>query len=359
MIKEFISKVVRGDDLTEIEMEKAMDEIMSGTATPAQIGSFITALRLKGESVDEIAGAAKAMRAKATKICGNNHIVNIDRDEINIEDETILDIVGTGGDGTRTFNVSTTTAFVAAGGGIKVAKHGNRAVSSICGSADVIENLGVDLDLTSTDVERCINEVGIGFLYAPIFHGAMKYAAGPRREIGIRSIFNLLGPVTNPAGASVQVLGVYEPSLTDKMAHVLKRLGTKEAFVVCGEGTFDEISICGPTRVSHLKDDSIHTFQMTPEVYGFKRAALEEIVGGDAKENARIIRNILDGEKGPKREMVLLNASAAFMTTGLCDNFRDGIEIAMDSIDSGKACKKLDKMIEFTRQCKPFIRNEL
>ena len=359
MIKEFISKVVRGDDLTEIEMEKAMDEIMSGTATPAQIGSFITALRLKGESVDEIAGAAKAMRAKATKICGNNHIVNIDRDEINIEDEIILDIVGTGGDGTRTFNVSTTTAFVAAGGGIKVAKHGNRAVSSICGSADVIENLGVDLDLTSTDVERCINEVGIGFLYAPIFHGAMKYAAGPRREIGIRSIFNLLGPVTNPAGASVQVLGVYEPSLTDKMAHVLKRLGTKEAFVVCGEGTFDEISICGPTRVSRLKDDSIHTFQMTPEVYGFKRAALEEIVGGDAKENARIIRNILDGEKGPKREMVLLNASAAFMTTGLCDNFRDGIEIAMDSIDSGKACKKLDKMIEFTRQCKPFIRNEL
>ncbi|MDP6395705.1 MAG: anthranilate phosphoribosyltransferase [Desulfobacterales bacterium] len=359
MIKEFISKVVRGDDLTEIEMEKAMDEIMSGTATPAQIGSFITALRLKGESVDEIAGAARAMRAKATKICGNNHIVNIDRDEINIEDETILDIVGTGGDGTRTFNVSTTTAFVAAGGGIKVAKHGNRAVSSICGSADVIENLGVDLDLTSTDVERCIKEVGIGFLYAPIFHGAMKYAAGPRREIGIRSIFNLLGPVTNPAGASVQVLGVYEPSLTDKMAHVLKRLGTKEAFVVCGEGTFDEISICGPTRVSHLKDDSIHTFQMTPEVHGFKRAALEEIVGGDAKENARIIRNILDGEKGPKREMVLLNASAAFMTTGLCDNFRDGIEIAMDSIDSGKACKKLDKMIEFTRQCKPFIRNEL
>jgi len=359
MIKEFISKVVRGDDLTEIEMEKAMDEIMSGTATPAQIGSFITALRLKGETVDEITGAARAMRTKATKICGNNHIVNIDRDEINIEDETILDIVGTGGDGTRTFNVSTTTAFVAAGGGIKVAKHGNRAVSSICGSADVIENLGVDLDLTSTDVERCINEVGIGFLYAPIFHGAMKYAAGPRREIGIRSIFNLLGPVTNPAGASVQVLGVYEPSLTDKMAHVLKRLGTKEAFVVCGEGTFDEISICGPTRVSHLKDDSVHTFQMTPEAYGFKRAALEEIVGGDAKENARIIRNILDGEKGPKREMVLLNASAAFMAAGLCDNFRDGIEIAMASIDSGKAHKKLDKMIEFTRQCKPFIRNEL
>lgn len=359
MIKEFISKVVQGHDLKEVEMEKAMDEIMSGTATPAQIGSFITALRLKGETVDEIAGAARAMRAKATKICGDNHIVNIDRDEINIEDETILDVVGTGGDGTRTFNVSTTTAFVAAGGGIKVAKHGNRAVSSICGSADVIEKLQVDLDLTTTDVERCINEVGIGFLYAPIFHGAMKYAAGPRREIGIRSIFNLLGPVTNPAGASVQVLGVYESGLTDKMANVLKRLGTKEAFVVCGEGTFDEISICGPTRVSHLKDDSVHTFQMTPEAYGFNRAAIEDIVGGDATENARIIQNILDGEKGPKREMVLLNASAAFVASGLCDNFKDGIKIAIDSIDTGKARNKLDKMIEFTRQCRPFIRNEL
>jgi len=265
MIKEFISKVVRGEDLTEAEMEKAMDEIMTGTATPAQIGAFITALRLKGETVDEITGAARAMRAKATKINVNNHLVNIDRDEINIEDETILDIVGTGGDGTRTFNVSTTTAFVAAGGGIKVAKHGNRAVSSLCGSADVLENMGVNLDVTSTDVGKCINEIGIGFLYAPLFHGAMKYAAGPRQEIGIRSIFNLLGPVTNPAGASVQVLGVYEQSLTDKIALVLKRLGTKEAFVVCGEGTFDEISICGPTRVSHLKDENVSTFQMTPE----------------------------------------------------------------------------------------------
>ncbi len=194
MIKEFISKVVRGEDLTEAEMEKAMDEIMTGTATPAQIGAFITALRLKGETVDEITGAARAMRAKAIKINVNNHLVNIDRDEINIEDETILDIVGTGGDGTRTFNVSTTTAFVAAGGGIKVAKHGNRAVSSLCGSADVLENLGVNLDVTSTDVAQCINEIGIGFLYAPIFHGAMKHAAGPRQEIGIRSIFNLLGP---------------------------------------------------------------------------------------------------------------------------------------------------------------------
>jgi anthranilate phosphoribosyltransferase len=356
MIKEFISKVVRGEDLTEAEMETAMTEIMIGTATPAQIGAFITALRLKGETVDEITGAARAMRAKSTKINVNNHLVNIDRDEINIDDETILDIVGTGGDGTRTFNVSTTTAFVAAGGGIKVAKHGNRAVSSLCGSADVLENLGVNLDITSTDVEKCINETGIGFLYAPIFHGAMKHAAGPRQEIGIRSIFNLLGPVTNPAGASVQVLGVYEQSLTDKIALVLKRLGTKEAFVVCGEGTFDEISICGPTKVSHLKSDNVSTFQMTPEEYDFKRADLADIVGGDARKNAKIVRKILDGEKGPKRDMVLLNASAAFVASGLCDNFKDGVQIAEDSIDSGKARLKLDQLIEFTRQCQPFVR---
>jgi anthranilate phosphoribosyltransferase len=356
MIKEFISKVVRGKDLTEAEMEKVMAEIMTGAATPAQIGAFITALRLKGETVDEITGAARAMRAKATKINVNNHLVNIDRDEINIDDETILDIVGTGGDGTRTFNVSTTTAFVAAGGGIKVAKHGNRAVSSLCGCADVLENLGVNLDITSTDVEKCINETGIGFLYAPIFHGAMKHAAGPRQEIGIRSIFNLLGPVTNPAGASVQVLGVYEQSLTDKIALVLKRLGTKEAFVVCGEGTFDEISICGPTKVSHLKSDDVSTFQMTPEEYDFKRAVLTDIVGGDAGENAKIIRNILDGEKGPKRDMVLLNASAAFVASGLCDNFKDGIHMAVASIDSGKARNKLDQLIEFTQQCRPFVR---
>lgn len=359
MIKKLIAKVVRGEDLTEDEMAAAMDEIMTGIATAAQIGAFITALRLKGETVDEITGAARTMRAKATKININNHAVNIDRDEINIEDETILDIVGTGGDGTRTFNVSTTTAFVAAGGGIKVAKHGNRAVSSLCGSADVLESLNVNLDLTSTDVENCISEIGIGFLYAPLFHGAMKYAAGPRREIGIRSIFNLLGPVTNPAGASAQVLGVYEAGLTDKIALVLKRLGTREAFVVCGEGTYDEISICGPTKVSHLKDGEVHTFQMTPEEYGLKRADCEDIVGGDAAENASITRSILNGDKGSKRDMVLLNASAAFVASGVCDNINDGIQIARDAIDSGKARQKLDHLIEYTRQCTPYIRKAL
>ena len=359
MIKMFIAKVVRGEDLTEDEMANAMDEIMTGSATEAQIGAFITALRLKGETVDEITGAARTMRAKATQININNHAVNIDRDEINIEDETILDIVGTGGDGTRTFNVSTTTAFVAAGGGIKVAKHGNRAVSSLCGSADVLESLKVNLDLTSSDVENCINEIGIGFLYAPLFHGAMKYAAGPRKEIGIRSIFNLLGPVTNPAGASAQVLGVYDESLTDKIALVLKRLGTKEAFVVCGEGTYDEISICGPTKVSHLKNDEIDTFQIKPEDYGLNRADCEDIVGGNAAENADITRSILNGDTGPKRDMVLLNAAAAFAASGLCDNLGDGIEIAAGAIDSGKARQKLEQLIEFTQGCKPYIRKAL
>lgn len=359
MIKEMIRKVVRGSDLTEVEMEGAMEDIMSGNATPAQIGSFVTALRLKGETVEEITGAAKAMRARATRVNLNNHVISIDRDEINVEDETILDTCGTGGDGTNTFNVSTATAFVAAGGGVKVAKHGNRAVSSLCGSADVLENLGVKLDINHSDVERCIQETGIGFLYAPLFHGAMKHAVIPRQEIGIRTIFNLLGPLTNPAGASAQVLGVYDPALTEKIATVLGRLGAKEAFVVSGEGTFDEISICGSTRVSHLKRGEINTFDMTPEEYGFKRAAPEAIRGGDAKENAQIIRNILDGEKGPKREMVVLNASAAFVTTGLDKSFDEGIERAKDSIDSGKAREKLLSLIDFTQECSAFVRKEL
>lgn len=343
MIKELISKIVGGNDLTETEMENAMDEIMSGQATPAQIGAFITGLRLKGETVDEITGAARTMRAKATKIK-----VSLDPSSI---DQTILDIVGTGGDGTRTFNVSTTTAFVAAGAGITVAKHGNRAVSSMCGSADVLERLGVNLNITSKDVEKCVNEIGIGFLFAPVFHGAMKHAAGPRREIGIRSIFNLLGPVTNPAGASVLVLGVYDLDLTDKIAMVLNRLGTREAFVVCGEGTFDEISICGPTRVSHLKNGEVKTFKMTPEEYGFKRAAIEDIVGGNAEENADIVMNLLAGEKGPKRDMVLLNAAAAFVAASRAKDFKEGIRIGEDSIDSGKASKKLERLIEFTQKC--------
>ena len=351
MIKEAIAKAVKGDDLTEEEMVGVMEEIMTGNATPAQIGSFITALRIKGETVDEITGAARVMRAKAVRVHPKGRLVNIDRDEINVDEETILDTCGTGGDGTSTFNVSTATAFVAAGAGVKVAKHGNRAVSSLCGSADVLKDLGVKLEIDPTDVERCIREIGIGFLFAPLFHGAMKYAAGPRQEIGLRTIFNLLGPLTNPAGASVQVLGVYDPDLTEKIARVLGKLGSKEAFVVCGEGTFDEISICSPTRVSHLKDGSVKTFEMTPESYGFKRANPEDIKGGNAQQNARIIQEILDGAKGPRRDMVLLNTAAAFVAAGLDRDFKEGIQRSKDSIDSGQARVKLDALVRFTQQC--------
>jgi len=351
MIKESILKVVGGEDLTEKEMEETMREIMTGEATPAQIGSFVTALRMKGETVDEISGAARVMRAKATKIHLDQGVVNIDRDEINVESETLLDTCGTGGDGTRTFNVSTATAFVAAGAGVRVAKHGNRAVSSLCGSADVLASLGVNLEIKPSDVERCIREIGIGFLYAPLFHGAMKHAAGPRREIGLRTIFNLLGPLTNPAGATAQVLGVYSMDLTEKIAKVLQRLGTKEAFVVCGEGTFDEISICGSTRISHLREGSVRTFGITPEQYGCKRADPREIQGGDARENGNIIRKIFGGEKGPRRDMVLLNAAAAFVVTGLDDDLTGGIERAEHSIDSARAGEKLDALIRFSQAC--------
>ena len=359
MIKEAIAKVVNRQDLTEQEMISTMNEIMTGQTTASQIGSFLTALRMKGETVAEITGAAKVMREKAGKIDVSNHLVNIDRDEINAEDETLLDIVGTGGDGTRTFNVSTTTAFVAAGAGLRVAKHGNRAVSSLCGSADVLENLGVNLDINHADVERCVNEVGIGFLYAPSFHGAMKYAAKPRREIGLRTLFNLLGPLTNPANANVQVLGVYSPDLTEMMASVLNNLGTREAFVVCGEGTYDEISICGRTKITHLKNNALNTFDIEPETYGFKRAAPEDIQGGNAKRNAEIIRRILDGEKGPKRDMVLLNAASAYVASGLDTDFVEGIKRAETVIDSGKAKEKMEALVDFTRGCTDFVRKEL
>ncbi|MBI5586576.1 MAG: anthranilate phosphoribosyltransferase [Deltaproteobacteria bacterium] len=358
-IKSAIAKVVQGADLDEREMEETMMEIIDGQTTPAQIGALITALRIKGETVAEITGAARALRARADALNLNNHSVNLDRDEINIEEETILDTCGTGGDGTRTFNVSTATALVAAGAGVKVAKHGNRAVSSLCGSADVLEHLGVNLDLTRSDVERCLRELGIGFLYAPLFHSALKHAAGPRREIGLRTIFNLLGPLTNPAGASAQVMGVYAPELTEKLARVLDRLGTREAFVVCGEGALDEISICGPTRVSHLRDHRVRTFELTPEEVGFQRAPLEAIRGGDAAANARIIRSILAGEPGPKREMVLLNTAAAFRAVGLDDTFPDGIRRAAEAIDSGKAQMKLDQLIAFSQECRPFLRKAI
>ena len=351
MIKDAITTLIRGKSLSENEAFMAMGDILEGKATSTQIGSFTTALRIKGETVDEITGAAKAMRARIARVDLGNHLVNIDRDEINIEDETILDTCGTGGSGTNTFNVSTATALVVAGGGIKVAKHGQRTLSNHCGSADVLEALGLKLDISRTEVERCIREVGIGFLYAPLFYGAMKYPVGPRRELGFRTIFNLLGPLTNPAGASVQILGVYDPHLTEKMAQVLMRLGTIEAFVVYGEGTFDEISICGTTRVSHLKDNQVSSYTLNPEEFGINLAKPDDIRGGSAKENAQIIKAILSGEKGPKRDMVVLNAGAAFVAAGLDKQMKAGIARAGDAIDSGRAREKLDALVSFTQHC--------
>jgi anthranilate phosphoribosyltransferase len=335
MIKEMIQKVVKSEDLTEDEMIGVI---------------FITALRMKGETIEEITGAAKVMRAKATPISVSGDTVDIDRDDINVDQETIVDTCGTGGDGTNTFNVSTTTAFVAAGGGLKVAKHGNRSVSSQCGSADVLEALGVNLDVTPEVVEACVRKVGIGFLFAPKLHGAMKYAIGPRREIGIRSVFNVLGPLTNPAGANVQVLGVYDPQLTAVLAQVLQRLGSKSALVVHGDGSFDEISITGPTQVSELRDGAIKNYRIKPEDFGMARAGVADIKGGDAKANAIIVKEILEGQTGPKRDMVLLNAGATFYAAAKAADLQGGIALAAQSIDSGGAKQKLEQLIEKTNQ---------
>lgn len=347
MIKEAISKIVQRENLTEKEAVDVMTEIMTGQATEAQVASFITALRMKGETVDEITGCAKVMREHATKITVKKHAVDIDRDEINIDWETIVDTCGTGGDKTKTFNVSTATAFVAAGAGLVVAKHGNRAVSSKCGSADVLEELGINLELPSEKVEECINKIGIGFLYAPLLHSAMKFAIGPRRQIGIRTIFNILGPLTNPAGANAQVLGVYSQELTEVLAFVLKNLGTKNAFVVHGIDSVDEISVTGKTQISELKNGIIKTYTVKPENFGLKKAKIEDIAGGDAKENARIITDILSGKKGPKRDIVLLNASAVLTAAGKSKNIKEGIPLAEKSIDSGKALKKLEELKKY------------
>jgi anthranilate phosphoribosyltransferase len=359
MIRKTIAKVVSGNNLTEEEMRAAMEMILSGNASPAQIAAFITALRMKGESVEEITGAAKAMRARTKKIKIDEPLINIDRDEINVEEETIRDTHGNAANSTRTFNISTATALVVAGAGVKVAKYGNQALSRQCGSADVLVSLGLNLDINLADVEKCIQDIGIGFLYAPLFHGAMKTVAGPRQEAGLRSIFNLLGPLANPAAATAQVLGVYATDQTEKMAQVLQRLGSRHAFVVCGAETLDEISICGPTRVSELKDSEIKTYDMIPEAHGFKQAAPEAIRGGDAQDNAGIIRKILDGEKGPRRDVVLLNAAAAFVAAGLDDRFEAGVARAKQSVDSGGARGKLDSIIHFTRQCESFVRRAI
>ena len=339
-IKEAINKVVLRNDLNEDEMVDVMNQIMGGDATDAQIGSFITALRMKGETVEEVTGAVRVMREKATAIASG---VDVNAGGV------LVDTCGTGGDGSGTFNVSTTTAFVVAGAGVPVAKHGNRSVSSNCGSADVLEAAGVALDIDSDKIGSCIREVGIGFLFAPALHGAMKYAIGPRKEMGIRTIFNILGPLTNPAGANVQVLGVFDSSLTEPLANVLAKLGSKRALVVHGEGNLDELTVTGKTQVSELNNGKVTTYSVSPGDVGLSTAKIEDLQGGvDATESAQQMRAVLSGEKGAKRDMVLLNAGAALMAAGISDNLQSGVNAAAEVIDSGKAIAKLEQLVSFS-----------
>lgn len=334
MMKEAIEKAVLKINLPEAEMMAAMDEIMDGSATAAQIAALMTALRMKGETVEEVTGAARIMRQKATRV--------------NACSSTIVDTCGTGGDKLNTFNISTTTAFVAAAAGLTVAKHGNRAVSSGCGSADVLEALGVNISADQEIVEECVQQIGIGFLFAPKLHGAMKYAIGPRREIGIRTIFNMLGPLTNPAGATVQLLGVYDAKLTEMFADVLKNMGTKRAFVVHGLDGLDEATITGETRVAELKDGIVRTYNINPMDYFGAIDSLESIRGGDPSMNAQVIRDVLGGKKGPCRNVVLLNSALAIVAGEKAADIRGGLEVAADCIDSGAAVKKLQALIELS-----------
>ncbi len=349
MIKAAIAKLVEQQDLNELEMIDAMNQIMGGEATPAQIGSFITALRMKGETIPEIIGAARVMRARATPIQVGN-VVDIDRDDIDIDRETILDTCGTGGSGTKSFNISTTVALVVAACGAKVAKHGNRSISSSCGSADVLEELGVKLDISPEQVAKSIAEAGVGFLFAPALHGAMKHAIGPRREIGIRTIFNILGPLTNPAGADRQVLGVYRRELVEPLAQVLQQLGCRCGFVVHGEDGMDEITLTGTTLVAAINSDSIELHTVAPEAFGFERCQLADLQGGDARQNAAIVNAVLAGEPGPKLDIVLLNSSYALVAAGLANGIDAGIEQARDAITSGRAKATLETLIRITNQ---------
>lgn len=332
MIKDAIAKAIKGENLTEADAKGAMDAIMSGEATPAQIGAFLVAMRIKGETVDEIAGCARTMREKATRVTAPQ--------------EHLVDTCGTGGDSSGTFNISTVSAFVVAGAGATVAKHGNRAASSKCGSADVLKELGVNIEAPVEVVERCLAEVGIGFLYAPLLHGAMKHAIGPRREIGQRTIFNFLGPLTNPAGARRQVMGVFAEELVAPLAEVLGRLGAERALVVRGLDGLDEITVTGETLVAEWDGDRVNTYRVKPEDFGVPRAEASDLLGGELADNARIAMEVLSGEAGPRRDIVLLNAGAAIAAAGLADAIADGVALAAESIDSGAAMEKLRRLRE-------------
>lgn len=334
MIREGLRKLIRKEDLREDEMAALVGEIMSGNATDAQIGAVMAALATKGETFSELAGAARAMRRKSSRIQTNA--------------EVVVDTCGTGGDSLNTFNISTTSAFVVAGCGVTVAKHGNRSVSSKCGSADLLESLGVNLGVSPETVEEAVREIGVGFLFAPLFHGAMRHAAKARKELGVRSIFNMLGPLTNPAGANCQLIGVYSPELTEMFAQALKLLGARRAFVVHGHEGLDEISVCAPTRVSELRDGMIRTYDISPEQLLGRTATLEDLAGGSPADNATITRNVLEGEKGPRRDVVVVNAGAALVAAGVANDFAQGIGLAEASIDQGRALRKLEELILFT-----------
>jgi anthranilate phosphoribosyltransferase len=335
MFRKNLNKIIQGQNLSQSEMSQMILDIFSGDRTDAQIGAFMAALATKGETFEELVGAARAMRKKAVKI--------------QVSSRVVVDTVGTGGDSSNTFNISTTTAFVVAGCDITVAKHGNRSVSSKCGSADVLEALGVNLDLDPEIVEEAIEELGIGFLFAPKYHGAMKYAMNARKQVGIRSIFNMLGPLSNPASANYQLLGVYAPELTEMFAQALNLLGVKKAFVVHGHDGLDEISICAPTRISELDSGQIKTFDLNPEKYFKELADPGDLYGGDAQKNAQITKKVLAGEKGPRRNIVLLNASAALVAAGKANDFFMGIKLAEESIDTGAAMDKLNGLVQFTQ----------
>lgn len=337
MIREAIEKLANRQDLTYQEAYQSMKEIMSGDATPAQIAAFLTALRMKGENVGEITAFAAAMRSLCHKI--NPKISG-----------RLVDTCGTGGDRIKTFNVSTTAAFIIAGKGVPVAKHGNRSVTSKCGSADVLEYLGLNLNVPPEKVEKSIESIGIGFMFAPVFHPAMKYAAGPRREIGLRTVFNILGPLTNPASAKAQIIGVYDASIVEKIAHALMRLDMEEAMVVHGLDGLDEISIIGETSVAWLREDEIKTLKVKPEDFGLKRSTVEEIAGTNPAESAETTFKILYGISKvgeAKRDMAVVNAAAGIIVGGLADAFDYAVELAEESIESGKAYSKLKGLIKF------------
>ncbi len=336
MFKQHLATIISGTDLTQDQMTEMISQVLAGDTTDAQIGAMMAALATKKETFEELAGAARAMRKSATRI--------------QTFASPVVDTCGTGGDGLKTFNISTTTAFVVAGCGVTVAKHGNRSISSKCGSADVLETLGVKLDVDPEIVEEAVQEIGIGFLFAPVYHSAMRHAAKARTEVGLRSIFNMLGPLTNPAAANCQLLGVYAPELTEMFAQALRLLGAKSAFVVHGHDGLDEISVCAATRVSELKDEMIRTYDIFPEQYFGQFADQSDMTGGDPDENAAITKNILKGEKGPKRDVVLINSAAALVAAGKADDLKGGIAMAKTAIDSNSAMAKLEALADYTQE---------